>query len=178
MAKGKGKGKGRGHRSFGYETSGYESSTGYETSGYESSTGYETSSYESSTGYETSSYESSTGYETSDYESLTTYETTDFETTGFEVNDPVSRSTRRRRCAGDTVNLRFNPTNDAVNSVFVAGSILPCSLPPTTPPGSPPTPIPTPAATSFISCLEANGFTIIEIVPLTPTDVLVTLVRC
>ncbi|WP_169797586.1 hypothetical protein [Neobacillus fumarioli] len=95
-------------------------------------------------------------------------------------NEILTRARRRRRCAGDTVNLRFNPTNDAVNSVFVAGSILPCSLPPITPSGPlpTPTPMPTPAATSFISCLVANGFNIIDIVALTPTDVLVTLVRC
>jgi hypothetical protein len=86
---------------------------------------------------------------------------------------------RRRRCDGDVVNLVFNPTTDAVTSVFVAGSIQPCSLPPITPtPPTTPAPAPTPAATAFISCLIANGFEIEDIVALSATSVLVTLVRC
>jgi len=103
------------------------------------------------------------------------------ETAGTETTGTTGTTgTRRRRgCAGDVVNLRFNPTNDAVLSVFVAGSILPCSLPPISPgPVPTPTPAPVPAATAFISCLVANGFNIVDIEVLTPTDVLVTLVRC
>lgn|GEM_PF-6675027 len=100
------------------------------------------------------------------------------ETTGTETIG-TSGIYGRRRCAGDVVNLRFNPTNDAVHSVFVAGSILPCSIPPISPgPFPTPTPAPVAAATAFKSCLVANGFNIVDIVALTPTDVLVTLVRC
>ncbi|NRD80445.1 hypothetical protein HPT25_24285 [Bacillus sp. BRMEA1] len=96
-----------------------------------------------------------------------------------ESTGDFSNPRRRRRCAGDVVNLRFNPTNDSVLSVFVAGSILPCNIPPiSSGPLPTPTPVPVPAASGFMSCLLANGFTIQGMVELTPTDVLVTLVRC
>jgi hypothetical protein len=100
------------------------------------------------------------------------------ETAGIETTGTAGTG-RRRGCAGDVVHLRMNPTNDTVLSVFEAGSILPCSIPPITPGPLPtPTPPPVSAATAFISCLVANGFNIVDIVALTPTDVLFTLVRC
>jgi hypothetical protein len=108
-------------------------------------------------------------------------ETTGTETTGTGSTGTTgtTRTRRHRGCAGDVVNLRMNPTNDTVLSVFSAGSILPCSIPPiSTGPLPTPTPAPVAAASGFISCLVANGFNIVDIVALTPTDVLVTLVRC
>lgn len=85
---------------------------------------------------------------------------------------------RRRRYDGGVVNLVFNPTTDAVTSLFVTGSIEPCCLPPITPtPPTTPAPAPTPVATAFISCLVDNGFQIEGIEGLSETSVLVTLVR-
>ncbi|NRD76723.1 hypothetical protein HPT25_04360 [Bacillus sp. BRMEA1] len=112
--------------------------------------------------------------------STSDFTTSDYLNLGLTSGSSSSRGRGRRRyCAGDVVQLRFNPTNDAVLSVFVAGSILPCSIPVISPGPLPtPTPVPVPAATQFMSCLIANGFSIQSIVALTPTDVLVTLVRC
>lgn len=85
---------------------------------------------------------------------------------------------RRRRQGGGIVNLRFNPTNDALLSVFVSGSIFPCMIPPISPGPLPtPTPAPVAEATTFMSCLLANGYQITFMGVLTPTDVIATLVR-
>lgn len=95
-------------------------------------------------------------------------------TTGSESTSPR----RRRRYEGGIVNLRFNPTNDALLSVFVNGSIFPCIIPPISPGPLPtPTPAPVPDATTFIGCLLANGYEIRYMGVLTPTDVIATLVR-
>ncbi|MGX6442317.1 hypothetical protein ACWM35_03635 [Neobacillus sp. K501] len=95
-------------------------------------------------------------------------------TTGTESTNPR----RRRRHEGDIVNLRFNPTNDDLLSVFVGGSIFPCMIPPIFPgPFPTPTPSPVPDATAFMNCLLVNGFEIRYIEVLTPTDIFVTLVR-
>lgn len=97
-------------------------------------------------------------------------------TTGYSTASTNSSRGRRRNGEG-LVNLRFNPTNDAILSLFVAGSIFPCVMPPVSP-GPLPTPTPAPVtATEFMHCLLANDFEIRYIEALTPTDVFVTLVR-
>lgn len=98
-------------------------------------------------------------------------------TTGSSTGSTNSSRSRRRNGEG-LVNLRFNPTNDAILSVFVAGSIFPCVMPPVSPGPLPtPTPAPVPEATAFIGCLLANDYEIRYMEVLTPTDVFVTLAR-